>query len=188
MPIFNFKSAKLFLDWINFQINDNSIEGNLFSHSSNPLLNMCLLYELLLNIIKKFFSLNNMCRTIMKITISMAIQYIEAVDDENFLTTVMLERDFSGRDALRIAVELELLDLIQAPKVEAIVKRIYNSDYDQAGNLYEMSTTYQMVFGNNNVIVDIEASNRFYKKREINGTAQSQWLFEIFKDSMNSKI
>jgi len=52
------------------------------------------------------------------------------VDDENFLTTIMLERDFSGRDSLRIAVELELLDLIQAPKVEAIIKRIYNSDFE----------------------------------------------------------
>lgn len=40
------------------------------------------------------------------------INYIESVDDENFLTTIMLEKDFSGRDALTIAVELELLDLI----------------------------------------------------------------------------
>lgn len=56
--------------------------------------------------------------------------YIEAVDDENFLTHVMTEKDYSGRDALRIAVELELLEVIQAPKVEAIIKRIYNSDYD----------------------------------------------------------
>ena len=80
----------------------------------------------------------------------MSIQYIDSVDDENFLTTVMLERDFSGRDSLRIAVELELLDLIQAPKVEAIIKRIYNSDYEQSGNLFEMSTAYQIVFGNKN--------------------------------------
>lgn len=112
MSIFNFKSAKVFLDIVHTQINDPSLEGNMFCHSANPLLNMCLLYELLLNIIKKFFSLNNMCKTIMKTTMEMAIQYIECVDDENFLTTVMLERDFSGRDALRIAVELELLELI----------------------------------------------------------------------------
>ena len=38
----------------------------MFSHSSNPLLTMCLTYEMLLNIIKKFFSLNNDCRMIMK--------------------------------------------------------------------------------------------------------------------------
>jgi len=42
----------------------------------------------------------------------MALQYIEEVDDENFLTTVTTENDYSGRDFLRIAVELELLDLI----------------------------------------------------------------------------
>jgi len=149
---------------------------------------MCLLYELLLNIIKKFFSLNNICRSIMKTTMDMAIAYIESVDDENFLTAVMLERDFSGRDALRIAVELELLDLIQAPKIEAIIKRIYNSDYDQAGDLFEMSTPYKIVFGDKNANADIESSFRFYKKRELTGVPQSQWMFEIFKESMNARI
>ena len=73
---------------------------------------MCLLYELLQNIIKRFFSLNNLCRKLMKQTIDMAIMYIDAVDDERFLTNIMLEVDYSGRDSLRIAVELELLDLI----------------------------------------------------------------------------
>jgi hypothetical protein len=51
------------------------------------------------------------------------------VDEENFLTAVMLEKDYSGRDSLRICVELELLELIQAPKIEAIIKRIHNSNY-----------------------------------------------------------
>ena len=73
---------------------------------------MCLLYELLINIIRKFFSLNTICKGLMAKIIEMAIQYIDAVDDENFLTAVMLERDFEGRDSLRIAVELELLDLV----------------------------------------------------------------------------
>ena len=129
LNIFNFNAAKVFLEILQRSMYDHSLEGNLFSHSSNPLLNMCLIYELLLNIIKKFFSLNNVCRTLMAHTMSMAIKYIDSVDDENFLTSIMLERDFSGRDSLRIAIELELLDLVQAPKVEAIIKRIYNSDY-----------------------------------------------------------
>jgi hypothetical protein len=51
----------------------------------------------------------------------MAIQYIDCVEDEKFLTNLMLEKDYSGRDSLKIAVELELLDLIQVPKVEAII-------------------------------------------------------------------
>lgn len=48
----------------------------------------------------------------MKITMDLMLTYIDAVDDENFLTTVLNEKDYSGRDALRIAVELELLELI----------------------------------------------------------------------------
>jgi hypothetical protein len=62
--------------------------------------------------------------------------YIESVDDENFLTTFMVEKDYSGRDSLRIAAELGLLELIQAPKIEAIIKRIYKSDYDQSGSIF----------------------------------------------------
>jgi hypothetical protein len=46
-----------------FTLEDRSIEGNMFSHSGNPLLVMCLLYELLLNITKKFYSLKNACTT-----------------------------------------------------------------------------------------------------------------------------
>ena len=130
LPIFNFNSAKIFLEIIQQRLNDLSVEGNIFSHSSNPLMVMCLLYELLGNMIKKFYSLKNACTTMMNQTKEMALLYIESVDDENFLTHVMTEKDYSGRDSLRIAVELELLELIQAPKVEAIIKRLYNSDFD----------------------------------------------------------
>ena len=76
----------------------------------------------------------------------MALQYIDEVDDENFLTAILNEKDYSGRDALSIFVELELLELIQAPKVEAVIKRIYNSDYDISGDLFQMSTPYQIIF------------------------------------------
>ena len=42
----------------------------------------------------------------------MAAFYIDAVNDEHFLTQMMLEKDYGNRDCLQIAVELELLDLI----------------------------------------------------------------------------
>lgn len=73
---------------------------------------MCLLYELLQNIIKKFYSLNNLCQFLMAHCIKMALQYIDEVDDENFLTAVLNEKDYSGRDSLMIFVELELLEII----------------------------------------------------------------------------
>lgn len=188
ISIFNFISAKKFLEIMEAQIHDSTLEGNVFTHSNNPLLNMCLLYELFLLLIKKFFSLNNQCRVLMKVVMDMMLTYIDAVDDENFLTTVMLEKDYSGRDVLRIAVELELLELIQAPKVEGTIKRIYNSDFDQSGDIMEMSTSYQIMFGSRTVVKDPESEFRFYKKRIIDNVPQSQWMFEIFKDSMNCKI
>jgi len=77
IAIFNFKYAKIFLKIIEIQIFEKSLEGNIFSHSANPLLNMCLLYELLLMILRKFFSLNNICRTLMNKIMEMAILYIQ---------------------------------------------------------------------------------------------------------------
>jgi len=74
---------------------------------------MVLLYELLDNIVKKFYSLNNLSEKLKNRILQMAIQYIEEVDEENFLTSVTTEKDYSGRDFLRIAVDLELLEMIQ---------------------------------------------------------------------------
>ena len=76
----------------------------MFAHTANPVLCMCLLYELLLEIIKIFYSLNNMCRNLMSQCMTMALQYIEEVDDENFLTHVVTEKDYQGRDLMKIAV------------------------------------------------------------------------------------
>ena len=117
----------------------------------------------------------------MKQIMDMLIHYVDSVDDENFLTTIMLEKDYSGRDALTIAVELELLELICTPKVEAIIKRIQNSDYQLDGTLFEMSTSYQMVFAQNNLIRDIESNYRFYRKRDISKKPQSPWQYEVIK-------
>ena len=111
----------------------------------------------------------------MKQLLVMLNHYIESVDDENFLTTIMLEKDYSGRDTLKIAVELELIQLVCAPKVEAVIKRIYNSDYKIEGTNFEMSTSYQIVFTQKNQISDIESQNRFYKYRDISDSPQSEW-------------
>jgi len=70
---FNFNQARNFLETIMFSIRDNSIEGNLFSHSSNPLLAMCMLYELLLKLMNKFLSLKKNCENVMSQVIDMSI-------------------------------------------------------------------------------------------------------------------
>lgn len=47
LPIFTFNGAKSFLQVLQIKIYETSLENNLFSHSANPLLCMCLLYEFL---------------------------------------------------------------------------------------------------------------------------------------------
>ena len=108
----------------------------------------------------------------------MIIAYIESIDDENFLTHIIIDRGYDGRDCLRIAVELELLDLIMSPKVEAVIKRIWNSDFDTSGSLFEMSTSYQIL--SKTSTTDIEEENRFYKSRDIEDKPQYDSNFTIF--------
>ena len=75
----------------------------------------------------------------------MILEYIETIDDENYLTTIVLERDFANRDSLSIAVELELLELVQNPKIEAVISRIWSSDFEVNGSFFEMSTPYKIL-------------------------------------------
>jgi len=56
---------------------------------------MCLLYELLENIVIKFYSLSNLCTELKTDIMKMALQYIEEVDDEIFLTAITTEKDYS---------------------------------------------------------------------------------------------
>jgi len=52
----------------------------------------------------------------------------------------------------------------------------------------DMSTSYQIVFGDKTQDRDPEANLRFYKPRNLSAAPQSPWLYEIFKESMNSRV
>ena len=66
----------------------------------------------MLLVTQKFFSLKNLCYNCNQKIEETAIIYIDSVVDQNFLTELMLEKDYTGRDSLRMFVELELLVLI----------------------------------------------------------------------------
>lgn len=51
-----------------------------------------------------------------------------------------------------------------------------------------MSTPYKIIYCNKNLFADIESDYRFYKRRDTTTVPQSNWLFEILKESMSSKI
>jgi hypothetical protein len=136
LDVFSFNSTKNYLEIIQETLYDPTVDGNLYTHTRNPLLCMCLQYEILTKIVTKFLSLKNLCTVLKNHIMKMILLYLDQVDDENFLTALVTERDFVGRDSLRIAVELELLDLVRAPKFQAIIKRQYYSDFDQSGSLF----------------------------------------------------
>lgn len=79
---------------------DHTLEGNLFSYSTNPLLLMCVKYEFLFLLTKRFFSLSYTCKQLMEQIKVMILNYIESVDNEAFLTSIMLDKDYENRDVL----------------------------------------------------------------------------------------
>jgi hypothetical protein len=112
LDMFAFNDAKNFLQIISTKVSESSLAGNIFSHCGNPILGMCLLYEFLQKLINKFYSLSNDCKVVMSKIMVLAFNYIDFIDEENFLNDILQERDYYGRDSLRIAVSLELLELI----------------------------------------------------------------------------
>jgi hypothetical protein len=52
---------------------------------------------------------------------AIALEYINKTDDEVYLYQLLLDKDYYGRDTLEMIRELDLLELIQEPKVEAII-------------------------------------------------------------------
>lgn len=188
LPVYNFNGVKKFLYIMNQKMTQPALENNVICHSANPLLNLCLLYEFLFLVSKKFVSLSYTCKDMMDKVKQMVLEYIETVDDENYLTTITLERDFANRDSLTIAVELELLELVQNPKIEAIISRIWQSDFEVNGSFFEMSTPFKILQQPSNADVDVEELNRFYKKRDIENCAQYDSNFNIFQYSMYSRL
>jgi hypothetical protein len=68
--------------------------------------------------------------------------YIQEINKSSLLRILLLEKDYAGRDVLSIAVGLNLIDMIQQPKVVAEINRIYRSDFDCSGSIFEMSSMY----------------------------------------------
>lgn len=68
--------------------------------------------------------------------------YIKEINKSSLLRIFLLDKDYRGRDVLIIAVKLNLFDLIQEPKIIAEINRIYRSDYDCSGSIFEMSSAY----------------------------------------------
>lgn len=62
---------------------------------------------------KRSFSLSYDCNQLNKQLKEMMFMYIQEINKSSVLRILLLEKDYSGRDVLSIAVNLNLIDLIQ---------------------------------------------------------------------------
>jgi hypothetical protein len=110
---FTFVEFKKLVNNVRQKIEETSLENNLFSHSPNPLLSMCLTYEVLQIIMRYSFSLSYDCNQLNKQIKEMMFIYIQEINKSSLLRILLLEKDYAGRDVLNIAVSLNLIDMIQ---------------------------------------------------------------------------
>lgn len=185
---FTFVEFKQLVNNIRQKIEETSLENNIFSHSPNPLLSMCLTYEVLQVIMKRSFSLSYDCNQLNKQLKEMMFMYIQEINKSSVLRILLLEKDYSGRDVLSIAVNLNLIDLIQQPKVVAEINRIYKSDFDCSGSMFEMSSSYQILCKPMEDGADYEDRFRFYQKRNMIEFPQTDCNFIVFLNSMYSRL
>lgn len=146
------------------------------------------MYELISLIKISFFSLNNQCMLLLEQIKKYMFEYINQTDDLLYLSELLHEKDFFRRDSLEFISKLELLDILQLPKVEAVVNRIYRSDYDCGGAYWEQSSMYSILKSDAKRQIDVELESRFYKKRNMNEMPQNNLQYQIYKYSLLSRL
>mmetsp|Transcript_23249 Transcript_23249/g.17669 ORF Transcript_23249/g.17669 Transcript_23249/m.17669 type:complete len:180 (+) Transcript_23249:337-876(+) len=137
-------------------------------------------------------------------------EYINQTDDLLYLSELVQEKDLRNRDALELLHNLELYEIMQMPKMEAVILRIYRSDYDSSGGFWELSTmwmilkssdvkdeelkvtNYEKMYQNqateSRMKIDCEQENRFYKGRNLSELPQNNLQYQIYKNSFLSRL
>lgn len=82
---FNFDGYKILVKNMKQKINETSLENNMFSHSPNPMLTMCLTFEVLKSVGVRCFSLSYDCMQLNIQLKDMMLIYIDSIDNTEFI-------------------------------------------------------------------------------------------------------
>ena len=117
--------------------------------------------------------------------------FIEKIEDENILRSLVFEKDFENRDSLDLLSHYNIVEIMNNKNMEKIALELWISKYDIKGNLMTTSSVYRIVMGRNfkkpwDVLDDYLFTN--WKSRKLDNFEHHLFQFQVWKKSMFTKF
>lgn len=133
----------------------------------NTVKSTCLLIETL-DILAHHFQLSKVrCETLRQRLTLQTREYMAQVSSESEMKYLLLEKDFEHRDPLDLITKLQLVEFLESPVAENVVRDIWRSQYATQDSIFSASTNHQLTWHWWNFVRDIEADQEFLKLKDV---------------------
>ena len=184
------KSEQVWIHIVKSIESENPLINPLY-FTPNVLLFSCNLIELCILLRNKFSFLSSYSERIQAHVSKFAGIFIEKIDDDETLRSLVFEKDFESRDSLDLLSYYNIVDIMNNKNMDKIALELWSSQYDIKGNLMSTSSVYKIVMGNNfikpwDVLGDYSFTN--WQSRRIDNFEHHLFQFKVWKKSMFSKF
>lgn len=156
--------------------------------STNPLMVMVLLTDVLFSLVKKFRSLAFRIQFIIEKLHSDFASVLTNMNSYKEIESMLTQVDtITGKTVLTYLADLELYTFLQINHVNRIANQIWSSKTDIGGSVFDFSTCFYLVTTNKlNYLEDNELRKRFYKSKSQEDQSMAHGCtFVVWKKSMN---
>ena len=141
--------------------------GNILILTLNVVKSSCLLIELLERVRESFGFLDRRITEIRQEIVTIAMKYLNQVESEDEMQYLLLEKDIDYRDSLNVVYDYNVIELLDNPFAQKIVKNIWESKYNVSCSIMSVSTVHNLLFNYNHCRYDMEKLFRFNSKKDL---------------------
>jgi len=81
---------------------------------------------------------------------------------------LLLEKDIDYRDSLNMIYDFEIVELLETPFAQKVVRAIWESKYNVSSTILSTSSIHNMLFNYNHCRYDLEKKLRFTTQKDLN--------------------
>ena len=137
---------------------------------------------------ERFERLKVRCKTLRHKIEHIAKKYMMAVDSEQEMRYLLLEKDFENRDSLDLITRYKIFPFLESQFSENVVREIWRSPFATNNSLFSASTNHKLTFYYFHCIKDDEVTNRFYLPKDIKTFEAHPLQFTVWRFSGKSRI
>lgn len=156
----SYEQAVAFLTAVEQSVRSKS-RSNILILTLNVIKSSCLLIELIERVRSQFGFLDRRIEEIRQQILKIAKEYIERVDNEEEMAYLLLEKDIDFRDSLNMIYDYSIIELLQNPYAQKIVRNIWDSKFNVNSTIFAASSAHQLVFNYDHCRYDLEKRLRF---------------------------